>query len=155
MAKLDTINDENFVFGAMFMAANKIDTLLERELNPFGVTSRQWFLSICVASMFEQPPTLKDLANVSGTTYQNVKQVALKLQTKKLMTLFKDPKDARVTRVALTQESAAFWASTEQDAKVFMERLYEGIDEEAMRTTRNVMQKLMENMIAMEKRETK
>ena len=153
MRKINDIQDGIFIFGGMFMMANKVDTLLERELNQFGVTSRQWFLSICTASIFDKPPTLKELANVSGTSYQNVKQVALKLQAKSLMKLRKDPKDARVTRIELTPESVGFWAQTEENAKVFMEHLYQGITPQEFAITRRTMEKIMENLATMEKGE--
>jgi len=155
MRKLNQINDETFIFGALFMVANKMDTLLERELNRFGVTSRQWFLSICAAAVFEQPPTLKELASASGTSYQNVKQVALKLQLKNLMRLRKDPNDARTTRVELTPESVGFWAQTEEDSKIFMEKLYRGITPEEFAQTRSTLEKLMDNLAAMEAGEKK
>jgi MarR family transcriptional regulator, transcriptional regulator for hemolysin len=153
MRKLNQIDDETFIFGALFMVANKVDTLLERELNRFGVTSRQWFLSICTATVFEKPPTLKELAGASGTSYQNVKQVALKLQLKNLMRLRKDPKDARVTRVELTPESAGFWASTDEDSKIFMTKLYQGITPEEFASTRSTLEKLMDNLATMEEGE--
>ncbi|MGB7595381.1 MAG: hypothetical protein WBL80_07425 [Erysipelotrichaceae bacterium] len=155
MRKLNQIHDETFIFGALFMVANKMDTLLERELNRFGVTSRQWFLSICTASVFEKPPTLKELASVSGTSYQNVKQVALKLQLKNLMRLRKDPDDARTTRVELTPESVGFWAQTEGDSKIFMEKLYRGITPEEFAQTRSTLEKLMDNLASMEEGEKK
>lgn len=155
MRKLNQINDETFIFGALFMVANKMDTLLERELNRFGVTSRQWFLSVCAATVFEQAPTLKELASASGTSYQNVKQVALKLQFKNLMRLRKDPNDARTTRVELTPESVGFWAQTEGDSQIFMEKLYRGITPEEFAQTRSTLEKLMDNLATMEEGEKK
>ena len=155
MRKLSHIQDETFIFGAMFMVANKMDTMLERELNRFGVTSRQWFLSICAATVFDKPPTLKELASATSTSYQNVKQVALKLQAKNLMKLRKDPFDARVTRVELTPESVGFWAQTEENAKDFMEHFYQGITPQEFAITRKTMEKLMENLTNMEKGEKK
>lgn len=153
MRKLKDINDKTFIFGTLFFIANKLDTLLERELNHFNVTSRQWFLSACTATAFDKPPTLKELAIVSGTSYQNVKQVALKLQTKNLLRLRKDTHDARVTRVELTPESTVFWASTEGNSALFMEKLYRGISVEEFAATRKTMEKLMENLATMEKGE--
>jgi DNA-binding MarR family transcriptional regulator len=155
MRKLNQINDATFIFGALFMVTNKMDTLLERELNRFGVTSRQWFLSICTATVFEQAPTLKELAAASGTSYQNVKQVALKLQLKNLMRLRKDPNDARTTRVELTPESVGFWAQTEGDSSIFMEKLYRGITPEEFAQTRSTLEKLMDNLATMEEGEKK
>jgi len=146
--------DRIYSFGALFVAVNRIDTLLERALEKFGVTSRQWFLSICVAHLFEKPPTLKELAKASGTSYQNVKQVALKLQEKKLMSVRKDPNDARVTRIALTPESEIFWAKTDPDSQRFIDRLYQGISAEDLRVTRATLDQLLANCDAMEERET-
>ena len=152
MRKIDQIPNHLYIFGSLFILANRVDTLLERALSKFGVSSKQWFLSICVASLFDEDPSLKDLAKVSGSSHQNVKQVALKLEQKNLMNLYKDPKDARVTRVKLSEASPAFWAQSEGDAQKFLNDLYAGITEEEFVVVRNVFEKLERNLESMEEK---
>jgi MarR family transcriptional regulator, transcriptional regulator for hemolysin len=150
MRNLDHIPNPQFVFGSLFVLANRVDTLLERVLQKYNISSKQWFLSICVASLFENDPSLKELAKESGTSHQNVKQVALKLQDKNLFELYKDPKDARTTRVKLTKNSNDFWMSTDEDSQEFMSNLFNNINEEELIVVRNVFTKLSENLLEME-----
>jgi MarR family transcriptional regulator, transcriptional regulator for hemolysin len=150
MRNLDHIPNPQFVFGSLFILANRVDTILERVLQKYNISSKQWFLSICVASLFDKDPSLKELAKESGTSHQNVKQVALKLQEKNLFELYKDPKDARTTRVKLTENSTEFWKSTDPDSDVFMKDLFKNISEEEFNVVRKVFSKLSENLVEME-----
>lgn len=153
MSKLDQIPNIQYIFGSLFVLANRVDTLLERALQKYNVSSKQWFLSICVASLFERDPSLKELAKESGSSHQNVKQVALKLQDKDLLSLYKDPKDARTTRVSLTPNSVEFWQKTDQDSQIFMSKLFENISEEELMAVRKVFNQLSENLGRMEETE--
>lgn len=152
MKKTDGMDNAHFIFGAVMVVANRMDTLLERELSQFNVTAKQWFLSISVASLFEYPPTMKEAAREMGTSHQNVKQVALKLQEKKLLQLKKDEKDARVTRLYFTKESEEFWAKTSGESLNFTQELFAGITEEELASTRRTLAKMMDNLSEMDKK---
>jgi len=153
MSKRDQIPNIQYIFGSLFVLANRVDTLLDRALQKYNVSSKQWFLSICVASLFEKDPSLKELAKESGSSHQNVKQVALKLQDKDLLSLYKDPKDARTTRVRLTMNSVDFWQKTDQDSQIFMTKLFENISEDELSVVRKVFNQLSENLGKMEETE--
>lgn len=151
MNKLDQIPNQQFIFGSLFVLANRVDTLLDRALQKFNVSSKQWFLSICVASLFDHDPSLKELAKESGSSHQNVKQVALKLQDKNLLELYKDPKDARTTRVKLSEYSNEFWKLSDQDSNEFMNQLFKDISNDELESVRKVFTKLNYNLSEMEK----
>lgn len=153
MSKLEQIPNIQYIFGNLFVLANRVDTILERALQKYNVSSKQWFLSICVASLFERDPSLKELAKESGSSHQNVKQVALKLQDKDLLKLYKDPKDARTTRVCLTPNSVNFWQRTEKDSQIFMSKLFENISDGELSVVRKVFNQLNENLGKMEETE--
>ena len=143
--------DKQYIFGSLLIIANRMDTLLERELRQFGVTSKQWFLSVIIDSLFTEPPTMKEVAREMGSSHQNVKQVALKLQEKNLLTLVKDKKDRRVTRIRMTNESQEFWKKPQPKGELFTEALFEGVKKEDLQIARKVMQKIMDNLELMEK----
>ena len=54
MSKLDSMKDRKFVFGSVLMVANRMDTLLERELKEYDVTAKQWFLTVCDSIISEK-----------------------------------------------------------------------------------------------------
>lgn len=153
MSKLEHIPNLQYIFGNLFVLANRVDTILERALHKYNVSSKQWFLSICVASLFEKDPSLMELAKESGSSHQNVKQVALKLQDKNLLHLYKDSKDARTTRVKLTEYSIEFWKMTEHDSSVFMSKLFANISDSELTIVRKVFNQLSENLGKMEETE--
>lgn len=151
MEKLEEMEDRQFIFGSLLFTANRMDTLLERELKEFDMTSKQWMLSIIIDNLFNEAPTMKDVAKEMGCSHQNVKQVALKLEQKGLLKMTKDKKDARVTRLNMTDESYQFWAKTQPKGTAFVEEVFENITKDELTEARNVMNKMMGNLIKMEK----
>ena len=153
MSKLDMMNDQQYLFGSIFVVSNRMDTLLQREFNRFDITTKQWFLSVMIENLFDKPPTMKEVAKEMGSSHQNVKQVALKLEQKGLLTLEKDKEDARVTRLKLTENSYDFWKKIRGERNVFTEALFKDIDNEEFAVARRVMQKMLSNINDMDKKD--
>lgn len=151
MSKVDQIPDKQYIFGVLLVIANRMDTLLERELKEFGITSKQWFLTIMIDSLFDKPPTIKEAAREMGSSHQNVKQVALKLQEKNLLEIVKDKKDARVSRLKMTEQSYSFWERLQPKGAEFMETMFSGIDKDKLTEVRQAMDKILSNLLSMEK----
>ncbi|MBC7765229.1 MAG: MarR family transcriptional regulator [Hyphomonadaceae bacterium] len=150
LSKLNNMDDSHFIFGSILVAANRMDTMLERALSKHDITAKQWFLSVVLDTLFEQPPTIKELAKEMGSSHQNVKQVALKLAQKGLLKLEKDTTDARATRLTLTDESQAFWAKTDQEGMVFMRTIYKNIKKDELAVARSVLEKMLANLSELE-----
>ena len=132
------------------MTANRLDTMMERNFAEFGVTTKQWFLSIVVDRLFEDPPTMKQAAYAMGSSHQNIKQLALKLSKKGLLRLDKDEQDARLTRLSLTPEGQQLWQRVRLQRDPFQEKLFEGISSEELKTVRGVMERLLHNIDEMD-----
>jgi len=150
LSKLDKMEDGQYIFGSIFVVANRMDTLLERELNNHDITTKQWLLSVVIDSLFDEPPTIKEVAKEMGSSHQNVKQVALKLEQKGLLKLEKDKKDARATKISLTDESYAFWAKTEGKGVAFIEAVFKDIEKDELSKVRAVLVKMLSNLTKME-----
>lgn len=148
--KKDLIPDEAMIFGFLLIISNKMNTLLEREFKEFDVTTKQWFLSETINSLFDSPPTLKEAANAMGSSHQNIKQVAMKLQQKGLLTLEKDKKDARVTRLRMTEQSHDFWKRTDPKGEIFREKMFKEIDSKDITKTRHLLEKILSNLAEIE-----
>ncbi len=150
--KKDSIPDEPMIFALLLIISNKMNTLLERELKEFDVTTKQWFLSETIKSLFDTPPTMKELASEMGSSHQNIKQVALKLEQKGLLKLEKDRKDARVTRLRLTELSYDFWEKTDSKGTVFRHNMFKEINKKDIATTRGLLEKMLLNLTEIENR---
>jgi len=148
------MKDQKFVFGSVLVIANKMDTLLERELKEYDVTAKQWLLTAILANSFDNPPTIKEVAREMGSSHQNVKQVALKLEQRGLLVFEKDQKDARVTRLKLTDQIYEFSQLTQSKATSFTQALFKGIEKEDMTKARVVLQKMLSNLTEMDQPES-
>lgn len=153
MNKLDSMPDLQYLFGSLFVATNQIDTIMERGLKKFDVTTKQWFLSIIINNLFHEPPSIKEVAKEMGSSHQNVKQIALKMAQKGLLELEKDTQDARVTHLKLTKQSVELWNKVRKEGQIFTETLFQDIDHEELRVVRSVMQKMLANISEMDRDE--
>ncbi len=150
MNEFKEIDDQHYLFGGLFVVSNKLDTLLERELSQFEMTSKQWFLLLNLGVLFVSPPTMKEVAQALGTSHQNVKQLALKLEQKGLLAMEKDPHDARVTRLKLTEKNQIFWEQTEAKGLAFINAVFQGIAATDLAAARRVIQQLWTNLSGLE-----
>lgn len=57
-----------------------------------------------INEFFKEPPTLSELALEIGTSHQNAKQIAIKLEEKGFLVVKKDTKDKRVLRLTPTNK---------------------------------------------------
>jgi hypothetical protein len=80
MNTYDDIPDSSFVFGALLIVANRMDTQLERALSKHQITAKQWFLLMVLMSHPNQALTLKEAASTMGTSHQNVKMLGSETQ---------------------------------------------------------------------------
>jgi DNA-binding MarR family transcriptional regulator len=150
---MDTKNsmpDQKFIFGGIQVVANQMDTMLERELKEHNLTTKQWLLTVVVANTFDHDPTIKEVAKGMGSSHQNVKQVALKLEQKGFVVMEKDPHDARITRIKLTDAVASFGKASQQKSVLFTEKLFKGLSAEEMAMTRSALEKLLANLAEMD-----
>ena len=148
--KIKSLKDQKFVFGSVQIVANIINTLLERELKEYDITFKQWFLTIVVENRFDEAPTIKEVSKAMGTSHQNVKQIALRLEKKGLIELTKDKNDARVTRIALTEKNYQLSDKLQNKAAIFTKALFNGIDEDDMAKARTVLDIMMSNLTDMD-----
>ena len=150
MGKYDAMKDQKFVFGSILIVSNLMDTILERELKEYGITAKQWFLTVVMENSFDHPPTIKEVAKAMGTSHQNVKQLALKLAAKDFLVLEKDIRDARVTRLSLTGQSHVFSQTIQAKAARFTKVLFAGIGDDDISGARKSLQTMMSNLTDMD-----
>jgi len=150
MDKLELMKNQKFVFGSIHIVSNRKETLLERELKPFGITFKQWFLMVVIQNTFETPPTLNEAAKAMGSSHQNIKKIASILEEKGYVAFHKDKRDSRVTRISLTEASYKLAEIIQAQAATFTSALFAGINEDEMEKARRVLQTMMSNLAKME-----
>ena len=146
---LEGMEDRTFVFGSLFAVANRLETLLDRAFAAYGITSKQWLLLISVQSLFAEPPTISQVAGAMGTSHQNVKQIAKHLERNGFVRLEKDARDARTTRLLLTDACMTFAEETSQAGETFMREAFSGVTDEDARGARSTLLTLWQNTLKM------
>jgi MarR family transcriptional regulator, transcriptional regulator for hemolysin len=97
------------LFGSMFVIVQHLTRAADRELAGLGLTTRQWLLLAVLTKGFpDHSPSLSEAAEQYGTSRQNVKQIALGLESAGFVRLVTDPTDARTTRIEVTGRVRVF-----------------------------------------------
>lgn len=138
--------DKEMIFGILFNMSSKLQKLMDRELNRFDITSKQWYMTIILKYFFHEPPTLNELAETMELSHQNVKQIASKLVNKGFMRMERDKQDQRALRLALTEKSDLFWKEQDTHAEEFINALYEGLTNEELAHASKVLQTITKNL---------
>lgn len=147
--KMDILDKQKFIFGSIFLLANKLQVLGDQYFAENDMTVKQWLLTIMILQFHDEPPTLSEVAELLGSSRQNVKQIALKLENKGFLRIEKDEQDARALRLRITDKSYAFWEKREDRDEQYIIELFKDLNEEetdAMHSGFKKLFKKIENM---------
>ena len=142
-----TIRPEAFeIFGKIFFMSNRLEYLGDNELRKDDLTTKQWQLIAVTGKYFTYPPSVSEVAEVLSTTHQNVKQIALKLQEKGLISIEKDEKDKRVLRLRITEKNRRYWESKASEDVVFISSLFNEMTDKEIQDLFFLLNKVQKNI---------
>ena len=143
---MDIIDKQKFIFGSIFLLANKLQVIGDQYLQKDGITTKQWFLTAMISQFQDNHPTLSEVAELMGSSRQNVKQLALKLEEKGFISMEKDDQDGRALRLKLTENFKTFWESRENEDDQFIKELFTDLSEEEIYIMFSSFNKLLKNI---------
>ncbi len=108
------LNNQAFIFGNLFLLANKLQVVCDQYLDTDNITTKQWFLLAAVNQFKDASPTLSEVSELIGCSRQNIKQLAIKLEKKDFLKIRKDEEDTRAYRLVLTEKCNLYWKSREE-----------------------------------------
>ncbi len=135
------------LFGLLFAFQNRLQAVGDAFYEE--ITCKQFFLLACMQLFQEEAPTVQELAQLMGSSHQNVKQIVNKLERKGYVRVEEDPEDRRKLRIFFTdyaQRTAERYRKKEEE---FMGRLFEGVPEEQAAQLFDGLSKMEENLIKM------
>lgn len=141
---MNIIDKQKFIFGSFFVLANKLQVIGDKYLSADGITTKQWFLSAMLAQFQDRAPTLSEVSELMGSSRQNVKQLALKLEEKDMVAIEKDQQDARALRLRLTEKNLQFWEKRQEQDNRYIEDLFSCLTDEEVEAMFNGFLKLSE-----------
>ena len=146
-------NKKNSILTRIFVLANKIQSVGDA-LGP-AITMKQFQLLDALSKSEKTALTLTELADVVGSSRQNVKKMSLILEKQGYLLMSKDASDARILRVALTEKSADCLRERTQRDKEFIDDLFEGFDDKAIKSMTKNCDRLYKNVAAIEANQLK
>lgn len=140
------IEDRYYLFALLGAFANRMQAFGDTVFDE--VTWKQWFVMLGT-SVFDDPPSVSEVAGFVGTSHQNVKQLLLRLQSIGMIRLAKDPRDQRRTLAHLTDKATAFEQKYRKHSMQFMEELFKDIPPDDLAVARRVLNRMDDNLRAL------
>jgi DNA-binding MarR family transcriptional regulator len=142
--ELSGLSEEEMIYGLLFAVSNKLQACADKILP--DITSRQHFLLIVLSLFKDKYPSLKEVAGVVGSSYQNVKKLADSLEKKGFIELKRDEHDKRKYNLMMTDKVSTFSEVINEETEIFMRGLYKGLTKEDLRHTVAVLMRMEQNL---------
>ena len=132
-----------YLLGLLSAFQNRFQAIADGTMQE--ISWKQFFAIICI-NMCKEPPTLKELSDILGSSHQNVKQILLKLEKKDFIQFQPDEKDRRKQRIILTEHCQDFCEKNDEMSRDIMKRMFAGISEKELSETIRIIMKIDNNM---------
>jgi len=126
------IESSYFLLGLLSAFDNRFQAAADKAMKE--ISWKQFFAIICI-NLCKKEPAIKELAEIMGSSHQNVKQILLKLEKKGFVNLYADSEDKRKQRIELTEYCMEFCRKNDEMSSQIMKKMFEGISEEQLQTT--------------------
>lgn len=139
----DGIPASYYLLGLLSAFENRFQAMADNIMKE--ISWKQFFAIICI-TICKEPPTLKELSEVLGSSHQNVKQILLKLEKKHFVKFQTDEMDKRKQRIVLTAHCRKFCEKNDALSIKIMEKMFAGIPEKDIRTTIQTISSIEKNL---------
>ena len=137
------IPSEYFLLGLLSAFENRFQAITDNIMKE--ISWKQFFAIICI-NLCKEPPTINELSELLGSSHQNVKQILLKLEKKGFVQFQEDKQDKRKQRISITKECLKFCEKNNETSSQIMQKMFEGISQNDIKTTINTLTKMDDNL---------
>lgn len=123
----------------IFTCANRLQAIMDKGMR--DITAKQW-LALTMIGAFPEPPTLKDISEISGVTHQSMRQIVDRLEEKGLIEVIPDKKDKRAVRLVRTNAAEEIRARDTERNYGFVFELFSCLGREEAGTFCAALEKL-------------
>ena len=141
------IESSYFLLGLLSAFDNRFQAMADRTMKE--ISWKQFFAIICI-NLCREKPTIRELAEIMGSSHQNVKQILLKLEKKGFVRIAADENDKRKQRVEVTEYCMEFCQKNDDMISQVMMQMFQGISEEQLRVTIQTIIQIEDNLKAFE-----
>jgi len=132
-----------FLIGLLSAFENRFQAMADRDMKV--ISWKQFFAIICI-NMCKESPTVKELAEIMGSSHQNVKQILLKLEKKGFVAITADENDKRKQRIVLTEFCREFCEKNDEMATDILGKMFIGISEQQLQVTIQTIIQMEDNL---------
>ena len=132
-----------FLIGLLSAFENRFQAVADSAMKE--ISWKQFFAIICI-SMCKDKPTVKELAEIMGSSHQNVKQILLKLEKKGFIYITVDEKDKRKQRIELTGYCREFCEKNDEMSANIMKKMFAGVSVEQLQMTIQTIIQIDDNL---------
>lgn len=150
-ALLNGMDDRHILFGSLLSLGNVLQTTLDRFFSE--ITSKQFFLLICMNLFSDHDPSIKELTEVMKSSHQNVKQLLLKLEKNGFIRTYADESDGRIIRVTAADKKKLLDKKYDEPSRAAIEKMFHDIDDKAVTTTLKTLTQIEQNLVNIRKEE--
>ena len=126
------IESSYFLLGLLSAFDNRFQAMADKTIKE--ISWKQFFAIICI-NMCKEKPTLRELADIMGSSHQNVKQILLKLEKKGFVNVVLDERDKRKQRIELTEYCMEFCKKNNEVRSQIIMNMFEGVSQEQLQAT--------------------
>ena len=137
------IESSYFLLGLLSAFENRFQAVADSTMRE--ISWKQFFAIICI-NLCKDNPTVKELAEIMGSSHQNVKQILLKLEKKGFVRITIDERDKRKQRIELTDYCKEFCERNDEMAMSIMKKMFRGISEEQLQVTIQTIIQIEDNL---------
>ena len=137
------IESSYFLLGLLSAFENRFQAVADSTMKE--ISWKQFFAIICI-NLCKERPTVKELAEIMGSSHQNVKQILLKLEKKGFVRIASDEKDKRKQRIEITDYCREFCSKNEEMTTNIMTNMFVGISEEQLQVTIQTIMQIEDNL---------
>lgn len=139
MPDFENMDKRLIAYVNIFICANRLQALMDRGME--DITAKQW-LALTVMEAFPEPPTLKELSEISGVTHQSMRQIVDRLAERDLLKIVPDERDGRAIRLVKTSAAEKIRERDEGRNHGFVFELFSCLDDGEAETFCTALEKL-------------
>ena len=137
------IESSYFLLGLLSAFENRFQAVADSTMKE--ISWKQFFAIICI-NLCKDSPTINELAQIMGSSHQNVKQILLKLEKKGFVRITPDARDKRKQRIELTEYCGEFCEKNDKMSAGIIKRMFEDISRQQLETTIQTIIQMGENL---------
>ena len=106
------------------------------------LTIRQWMTLLAIMHLSRDEASYSKIADKMGCSKQNVKQIIVNLEKKKLVTLEQNENDKRAVNVRISNDCLKIMKAYYDNGNEFLKMIFNDFNEEELKTLWNLLKKL-------------